>query len=492
VSTGRIALISAGALVAGALWWRKHPSACPYSQRFWVEPPHPFITRARLRDVLDPRPAERLLEVGPGTGYYALPVAEWLGPTGRLDVFDIQQEMLDHTMHRAEAAGLANLVPTQGDARSLPYDDASFDGAYLVAVLGEIADQDVALRELARVIRPGGRLIVGEIFGDPHWVSPSTLRRRGEQAGLSFDGRSGRALGHFTRFTKQPIRNSVRVPLLLVMIVLAAFLAGCGESNEEPQPADSGDPGLVHIHGLGRNPADGSLMVATHTGLFRATAEEKEPVRVADLYQDTMGFTVVGPNHFLGSGHPGTRDDPPFLGLIESRDAGNQWRPISLRGKVDFHILEARGAVVYGFGSDFETRGPRFLRSVDGGESWEQLTPPEPLTGLAIDPGDPRHIVALAEQRGYVSRDGGASWRPIAVPGGLVTWTTELGLVAADFDGVIRRTTDPMGEWEEVGDIGGSTAALEGVNDEVLAATHDARVLSSRDGGRSWDEVMRP
>jgi len=114
-----------------------------------------------------------------------------------------------------------------------------------------------------------------------------------------------------------------------------------------------------------------------------------------------MGFTVVGPDHFLGSGHPGSvRDDPPFLGLIESRDAGNNWRPISLRGEVDFHVLEAQGAIVYGFGSDFETRAARFLRSEDGGRSWKRLAPPEELTGLAIDPREPRHIVALGEQRG--------------------------------------------------------------------------------------------
>jgi hypothetical protein len=279
---------------------------------------------------------------------------------------------------------------------------------------------------------------------------------------------------------------------LIAILVLAAVLAACGDDQDETQPPVA-DPGLIHVHGLGRNPADGSLMVATHTGLFRATAEGANPVRVAGRYQDTMGFTVVGPDHFLGSGHPANlREDPAFLGLIESRDAGNQWRPISLRGEVDFHVLEAQGETVYGFGSDFETREPRFLRSEDGGRSWERLTPPEPLTGLAIDPRDPRRIVALGEQRGYVSRDGGSTWRPRDVPGGLVTWTPEVGLVAADFRGVIRQTDDPMGEWEEVGRLGGSPAALEGVDDELLAATHEARVLSSRDGGASWEEILRP
>ena len=200
---GRAAGAGVGAAVlGGALWWRRNPSACPYGQRFWVQPPHPFITRARLREALAPQPGERVLEVGPGTGYYALDMAEWLSPGGRLDVFDLQQEMLDHTARRAGERGITNLVPTQGDARSLPYPDASFDAAYLVAVLGEIPDQDAALRELARVLRPGGRLVVGELFGDPHWVAPATLRRRGEEAGLRFERRTGRLLGHYSLFRR--------------------------------------------------------------------------------------------------------------------------------------------------------------------------------------------------------------------------------------------------------------------------------------------------
>lgn len=195
------AIVLGGAVIAAALWWRRHPSACPYGQRFWVEAPHPLITRGRLRDVLGPLAGERVLEVGPGTGYYALHVADWIGPRGQLDVFDLQQEMLDHTMRGAGQRGLANVVPTQGDARALPYGDATFDAAYLVTVLGEIPDQDAALRELARVLRPAGRLVVGELFGDPHWVAPGRLRERAERAGLVFERQVGGPLGYFARFS---------------------------------------------------------------------------------------------------------------------------------------------------------------------------------------------------------------------------------------------------------------------------------------------------
>jgi SAM-dependent methyltransferase len=134
----RVALGAAGAVVAAALWWRANPSACPYAQRFWVEAPHPLITRRRLYGVLSPRPGERVLEVGPGTGYYTVDVANWLVPSGQLDILDLQREMLDHTMRRVRERGLNNVTATQGDARRLPYREATFDAAFLVTVLGEI------------------------------------------------------------------------------------------------------------------------------------------------------------------------------------------------------------------------------------------------------------------------------------------------------------------------------------------------------------------
>lgn len=190
-------------MLAAALWWRKNPSACPYGQRFWVEAPHPIITRERLRSVLRPQPGERLLEIGVGTGYYSCELAEWIAPEGTLELFDLQRKFLDHVMRAAAERGLSNLVPTEGDATRLPYEDVSVDGVVLTAVLGEIPDPGAALREIRRVLKPDGRLVVGELFGDPHFTTRTSLERLGAEAGLTLAERSGSWFGYFARLTPQ-------------------------------------------------------------------------------------------------------------------------------------------------------------------------------------------------------------------------------------------------------------------------------------------------
>ena len=207
---------------------------------------------------------------------------------------------------------------------------------------------------------------------------------------------------------------------LIALLATGLLVVGCGGDSDDSGQAPSTDaprvedPGPIHVHGLGVNPEDGALFVATHTGLFRAGEGERKATRVADRFQDTMGFTVVGPNRFLGSGHPDGREGlPPFLGLIESRDAGRTWRPISLLGKRDFHVLEAAGKRVYGFGSDFETKQAALLVSDDGGRSWEEHAPPEGLISLAIDPEDRDRIVVSGETGLYSSSDAGRGWRPL-------------------------------------------------------------------------------
>ena len=281
---------------------------------------------------------------------------------------------------------------------------------------------------------------------------------------------------------------------LIAALAVSIALAACGGSNDEAEVEPTiEDPGPIHVHGLGVNPADGALFVATHTGLFRAPAGEQRARRVADRFQDTMGFTVVGPDRFLGSGHPDGRERlPPFLGLISSTDAGRSWKPVSLLGKQDFHVLEAAGRQIYGYGSDFESRQAGMLVSADGGRTWDERVPPEPLISLAIDPTDPQRVVASGEKGVYSSTDGGAGWRRLLSPGGLVAWTRSRGLYLVRADSTAARSGDGGRTWRPAGELSGQPAAFESAGDDLYVALHDGRIMRSADGARSWRLRSRP
>jgi hypothetical protein len=287
---------------------------------------------------------------------------------------------------------------------------------------------------------------------------------------------------------------------LIALLAVGLLVVGCGgdsdDSGQAPSPGAPRveDPGPIHVHGLGINPEDGALFVATHTGLFRAREGERRPTRVADRFQDTMGFTVVGPDRFLGSGHPDGREGlPPFLGLIESRDAGRTWEPISLLGERDFHVLEASGGRVYGFGSDFDTGKAGLLVSDDGGRSWDERTPPEALLSLAIDPRDPDRVVASGEQGLYLSSDAGRGWRPLGAGPALLAWPADGRLFAVALDGSVARSGDAGRSWRQVGQIGGEPAAFEGAyGEDLYVALHDGTIKRSADGGASWSVRSTP
>ncbi len=148
-----------------------------------------------------PRPGSASSRSAPGSATTRLDIAEWVGPDGKLEIFDLQQEFLDHTIGRAAERGLTNVVPTQGDATALPYEDASIDAVVLTAVLGEIPDPVAALRQIQRVLKPSGRLIVGELFGDPHFTTQASLKRQAGEAGLAWQEHSGNWFAYFARLS---------------------------------------------------------------------------------------------------------------------------------------------------------------------------------------------------------------------------------------------------------------------------------------------------
>jgi hypothetical protein len=289
---------------------------------------------------------------------------------------------------------------------------------------------------------------------------------------------------------------------ILLVVVLAAALGlnalsdGNDEELSDRDPlAPTVDPGPIHVHGLGVNPSDGALFIATHTGMWRVGATANEAERVGDRLQDTMGFTVVGADRFLGSGHPDPRDIrdgrlPPLLGLIESKDAGSTWRPISLLGQADFHVLRSFGKRIYGY----DATNDRLMVSLDAGRRWEKRQRPAPLIDLAADPGDAERLVAASEDGLYRSGDEGQTWelvRDDAV--GLLTWPRQRSLFLVDGRGQVFVSPNGGRGWTVLGRIGGQPAAFLGrTAAELYVALHDGTIKRSADGGRTWTVRSTP
>ena len=303
------------------------------------------------------------------------------------------------------------------------------------------------------------------------------------------------------RFPRELLLVAVLAAIALLAAAVLLWQRGDGaeptaDETESLSSLPAADPGPVHVHGLGVNPADGALFIATHTGLYRVGDGERKARRVGDRLQDTMGFTIVGPDRFLGSGHPDldearVKNLPPHLGLIESTDKGESWQSISLSGEADFHVLRYTGERVYGY----DASNDRLLVSGDRGRSWDELEKPGPIVDLALDPSDARRILAASargvEEGLFESRDGGKSWKRVSEAVGLLAWPGELYLIAGG--GQVFASGDGGRRLAQQGDIGGQPAALvaEGPR-ELYAALHDGTIKRSLDGGVTWTVRSTP
>jgi len=118
---------------------------------------HRAAARAELRE------GDSALDVCCGTGDLALELARQVGPAGSVVGCDFSEQMLELARAKAAQRGATAVRFEWADALRLPYDDASFDAAAVGFGVRNLADLDRGLEEMARVLKPGGRLVILEI-----------------------------------------------------------------------------------------------------------------------------------------------------------------------------------------------------------------------------------------------------------------------------------------------------------------------------------------
>jgi hypothetical protein len=272
----------------------------------------------------------------------------------------------------------------------------------------------------------------------------------------------------------------------------AILLSGCStDSSPVPSPPpDSSAPEFTHIHELVVDPADGTLLVATHEGLYRLTIDADGTAAAAGpiggLDFDPMGFTVAGGIAYA-SGHPGPTTPHTFgtpnLGLITSTDMGQTWTNVSLTGETDFHgltVVTDTDAPARVFGYDASAQ--RLERSLDSGLTW---TPGATLAARDILAVGDRLYATTPEGLAF-STDNGSTFTidPDAPALFVIAADNDATLAGVDTSGMLW-TRSAEQEWIRGATVSGTPQALA-VDGGRIYVADDRGIAVTDDAGATW------
>jgi 2-polyprenyl-3-methyl-5-hydroxy-6-metoxy-1,4-benzoquinol methylase len=147
----------------------------------------------------------KVLDVGSAMGFFSLPMAQMVGPAGKVVCVDVQPKMLEVLRRRATRAGLAERIEThvsREDSPGLDGRSKSFDFALAFAVLHEVPDQARFLREIRQLLKPGAHLLLAEPAGHVTVTEFEQTVKLASEAGLAEMGRPEIRLSHAALFAR--------------------------------------------------------------------------------------------------------------------------------------------------------------------------------------------------------------------------------------------------------------------------------------------------
>ncbi len=174
--------------------------------RRWLQPPGKIIERSGTKQGMT------VMELGCGSGAFTPFVARAVGERGKVYAVDIQPAMLkqlERKLAQAENQDIKNIELKQASAYDLSFEEDSIDLVYMVTVLQEIPDRGRALREVRRVLKPGGILAVTELLPDPDYPLRSTTIKQCQGEGFVLDDNLGNLWNYTVRFKKPLYKNFI-------------------------------------------------------------------------------------------------------------------------------------------------------------------------------------------------------------------------------------------------------------------------------------------
>ncbi len=168
-----------------------------------------LVTPERFANRLPLDAASRILEIGPGSGYFSVALAHRV-PSGHLTLLDLQVEMVAKAKRKLHAVGIRNASYATADVNAgVPLRDDSVDAVAMVAVLGEIPDSQGALRSCHRVLRADGILAIHEHVPDPDLIKFELLEQMAETAGFRLRRTWGPRWNYTAVFEKRSLDDAV-------------------------------------------------------------------------------------------------------------------------------------------------------------------------------------------------------------------------------------------------------------------------------------------